>query len=205
MTDHRVQWARRLQSLAQTGLHYTDNEYDAERYEQIRRIAAEMMASETDASAEELERIFTAEAGPSTPKLDVRGACLRDGRILLVREAIDGKWAIPGGWADVNLSPSQNACREVREEAGFEVRADRLVYLRDKGMLLRRPGPFHAYTVCFLCTILSGEPRPDFEITEVGFFARGEVPPLSPGRTTEEDIDRVFAARRDPHLPVPFD
>jgi ADP-ribose pyrophosphatase YjhB (NUDIX family) len=205
MTPQWLAWARKLQSIAQMGLHYAENPYDAERYEAVRRIAAEMMADHADVGADDMARILASEAGPGTPKVDVRGAVIRDDRILLVREAVDGRWAMPGGWADVNESPARNVAREVQEETGFAVRVDRLIQIRDKALGGTTHCPYHAYTLYFLCSVVSGQARGSLETTEVAFFAEGGLPPLSETRTTAGDVARAFAACRDPHLPVYFD
>ena len=116
-------WAREIQAVAQTGLAFTKDIYDQQRYEQLRRLASRMMAEISGAKVEFVDQIFAEQSGYATPKIDVRGAIFKDDRILLVQERADaGRWTLPGGWADVNSSPSECVVAEVREEAGLEVR-----------------------------------------------------------------------------------
>jgi len=200
-----VAWARELQSLVQTGLHYTENAYDRQRYERIRDIAAEMLAGPADADAEGMKRILARETGPGTPKLVVRAMAFRDERILLVRETTDGRWAPPGGWVDVNERPSDAVAREVREESGFEVGVRRLIYLHDHEVHGTVHLPFHVYTAFFLCDLLGGEPTTSLETSEIGFFAEDDLPTLSRPRVTEAEIAAAFAALREPDRPARFD
>jgi len=118
-----LEWAREIQALSQTGYHYSENEYQRERYERLSAIAAEIIAEHTQLPQDELTTTFRAQTGYATPRVDVRGAVFRDGKLLLVRERMDGGWTMPGGWADVGDVPSEAAEREVREEAGFRVKA----------------------------------------------------------------------------------
>jgi hypothetical protein len=146
-------WAREMQALAQTGLAFTRDEYDRERYQRLRALAAEMMAEHAGATLPEIEILFSRQSGYATPKLGVRGAVFRDGRILLVRETADQhRWTLPGGWADVNESPAEAVAREVREEAGIEVHPYKLAAVWDRA---RHPhgvvGPIHVWRLFFLC------------------------------------------------------
>ena len=123
-------WARRLQAIAQSGLAYCKDQFDIERYHQIREIAAEMMETGTPLPGDTpIENLFAEQSGYATPKVDVRVAAFRDGKILLVRELSDNRWTLPGGWADVGESPSVAAAREVLEESGFEVRITKVAAL----------------------------------------------------------------------------
>jgi ADP-ribose pyrophosphatase YjhB (NUDIX family) len=201
-------WARQLQAIAQTGLAYVKDPFDRERYEQVRAVAARMMAAPSGLDAARLEVLFGNEEGYATPKLGVRAGVFRDdGAILLVREANDGLWSLPGGWADVNQSPEQCIAREIREESGFEVRVRKLAAVWDQE---RRPPaplrPFHIWRLFFVCDIAGGSPRTSIETTETGFFAEHQIPAdLSLRRTTPEHIARLFAHWRDPALPPEFD
>ncbi len=148
---------------------------------------------------------FRAETGYATPKVDVRAAAFDSGRILLVREVSDGAWTLPGGWADVNESPSRSAEREVLEESGFEARAVKLAAVYD---YRKRNRPQHLdsiYKLFFICELTGGSARPSIETSEVAFFARHELPPLSVGRTTAAQIERMFSHAEEPGLPTDFD
>lgn len=206
MEPNWLTWAKRLAALAQDGLTFSDNEYEIERYKQIRQIAAEMMAAGSQVDATTLLDLFTRENGYATPKVDVRGAAFRDNRILLVKEKIDGGWTLPGGWADPYQSPSEAAAREVVEESGFEVRVVKLAAVYDRSKHPHEPPmPFHLYKLFFLCEIIGGVATESYETTGVGFFAEDRIPPLSISRTLPFQIARMFAHHRDRALPTDFD
>ena len=202
-----LDWSRRLQALAQTGLTYTQSQYDRERYAEILRIAAEITAAHTNAEADQLLDFFSHDSGYATPKVDVRAVVFKDDQILMVKERIDSLWTLPGGWADVGDSPSSMAVREVREESGYEVCAVRLLalYDRDAPHHGHPPIPWHSYKVFFLCNLIGGEPSISNETEAVGFFPLDSLPPLSIDRVTESEIHRVYALHRDPTLPPDFD
>ena len=200
-------WVREMQALAQTGLAFTRDQYDRERYQQLQGLAARITAEHTGVAASEVEAVFNAQTGYATPKLGVRGAVFRDGRVLLVREiADDHRWTLPGGWADVNESPSQAVVREIREEAGVLVRPYKLAAVWDQA---RHPHnvirPFHVW-LFFLCEIIGGEPKCGPETSEVAFFSEAELPAeLSTRRVLLPHIKRMFEHRRRPELATEFD
>jgi ADP-ribose pyrophosphatase YjhB (NUDIX family) len=199
-------WARSIQALAQIGLTYSKNDFDTERYQRLLEIAAEMAASQTDLTKEQILVSFSMQPGYATPKVDVRGAVVREGKILLVQERSDGRWSMPGGWADVGDVPSKAVAREVREESGFKVRVDKVVGLLDANRFLFAPLEFyHAYKMIFLCSITGGEARPSNETLAVGFFDPSALPPLSSMRTDRQMLKEVFAHVADPTRPTAFD
>jgi ADP-ribose pyrophosphatase YjhB (NUDIX family) len=203
-----LDWARRLQALAQSGLAYDGvSAYDRGRYEEARRIAAEMLAEPDGFSAEELEGLFSEQVGHATPKLDIRGAVFRDDEILLVQERADGnRWTLPGGWVDVGESPSDAVVREVREESGYETRAVRLLALYDREKHAHPPHAWHTWKVFFLCELVSEEQGDtDHEVGEVGFFPLDSLPELSVSRVTGAQIERFFELRGSPERPTEFD
>jgi len=152
-----LRWAKGLQAIAQNGLTYATDVYDQERYQVVREVAAEMMAEGSESDTESVLQLFSEETGYATPKVDVRGAVFRDDTILLVREASDGKWSLPGGWADVNDSPSENIVREISEESGFETRVQKLAAVLDRGKHPHVPAtPHHVYKMFFICEITGG-------------------------------------------------
>ena len=203
MTD-QVQWATKIAALAKTGLHYSENHYDRDRYEQLLDIAAQMLAEVTDTDTERVMRVLQLDEGYVTPKVDVRGAVFRDDKVLLVREAIDGLWTLPGGWADVGDAPSEAVEREIREESGYEAKAVKLLAVEDRKR--RHPPSVHAvYKMAFLCELVGGEAQTSAETTAVGWFSEGDLPPLSLGRVTAEQIRRWFQHWRAPALPTDFD
>ena len=199
-------WARTIQSLAQIGLTYSRNEFDSERYQHLLEIAAEMVESQTDLSKDQIMVSFSMQPGYATPKVDVRAAVVQEGRILLVQERSDGRWSMPGGWADVGDVPSKAVAREVREESGFQVRVDKVVGLLDANRFLFAPLEFyHAYKMIFLCSITGGKARPSNETLAVDFFDPASLPPLSSMRTDRRMLKQVFAHVADPARPTAFD
>lgn len=206
-------WARRIQALAQSGLAFTRDIYDRERYEDLRLLAAEMMAARSGGDPARIEALFAEQSGYATPKVDVRGAVFdQAGRILLVRELADGgRWTLPGGWADVNQTPGECVAREVLEEAGIKVRARKLACVYDRARHAHQPPyPFHIYKMFFICVPASPVERARGDGHETGaaaFFAQEEVPEaeLSVGRVLPFQITRLFQHWRDPGLPTDFD
>jgi ADP-ribose pyrophosphatase YjhB (NUDIX family) len=180
---------RELQGLCQTGLHYTRDPFDKERYVRLREIAFELLATTGGVTAERVSDFFVPEKGYATPKIDLRACVLHEGRVLLVRERSDGKWALPGGWADQNESPVIGTVREVKEESGYDVRLDGLYAIRDRDRHPYAPRyPVSVYKLLFTATLLGGEPQPNTEISEVDFFSPDALPELSPGRTIPRDV-----------------
>ena len=199
-------WARELQAIAQTGLTFAKDPYDQERYQRLRSLALQIMAAGAATPLEPLEALFAQDLGYPTPKVDVRGAVIRDGQILMVREASDGRWTLPGGWADVNQSAAQCVEREIREESGYEARARKLAAVWDS----HRQGhayahPYTIYKLFFVCELVGGSPRPSLETSEVGFFRPEALPELSLGRVNPAQIARMFRHQREPLLPADFD
>jgi ADP-ribose pyrophosphatase YjhB (NUDIX family) len=200
-----LQWAREIQSLAQIGLTFSDNEHQRENFRRLQEIAAEMVQDRTGRDKGELMEIFASQPGYATAKVDVRGACLRGDRILLVRERVDGRWCMPGGWADVGEYPSDMVAREVLEESGFRVRPRKVVGIYDANRGGRPLEFFHAYKLVFLCDILDGSPQTSLETVDVGFFRFDDLPELSTNRTDRRHLREVLAHARDPGRPAAFD
>ena len=200
-----IQWAQRLQALSQTGLTYAEDPYDRERYEEIRQIAAEIMALPLHAEPAELVGLFQAEDGYATPKIDVRGVVIQDEKVLLVRERSDGGWTLPGGWSDVGDSPSEAVEREIREESGYEAKAVKLLALYDRSKHGHPPIPYHAYRAFFRCEIVGGSPAVSDETDGVNFFALEALPPLSVARITAAQIAHFFDHARNPDWPTDYD
>ena len=203
-----LDWAVELQSLAQAGLAYGRDVYDIERFQRIREISAEMMAHLSDLPVEKVRDLFCNESGYQTPKLDTRAAIFEDDKILLVREN-DGSWSLPGGWVDVQVSVKENTVKEVREEAGLEVRAERIIAVQDWAKRNPQASPYASpYGVCkifVLCTALGGQFRPNIETTQSGYFPLDGLPPLAVGKNTAEQIAMCFEARSASHWETVFD
>lgn len=207
MDSRWLQWAKRLQAIAQSGLTYARDPYDVERYELVRRVAAEIVAAGSDVATDYVEALFAGEVGYATPKIDIRGVVLRGDSLLLVKEKEDGFWSLPGGWVDVGESPSEAVVREIYEESGYYTRALRLLALWDRNKHEHPPLPYHVYKVYFQCELLRGDPDPlkSRETDEVGFFEEDAIPELSRTRVTPEQIARLFVYARDPNRPTDFD
>jgi ADP-ribose pyrophosphatase YjhB (NUDIX family) len=201
-----VAWARRLQAIAQGGLTYSENPFDRDRYQQVRAVAVEMAAVRTGADRERLVELFAGEAGYMTPKVDVRGVVFREGCVLLVRGRDDGRWTVPGGWADVGERPSEAVEKEVREESGYFARATKLIGVRNVDVRDRTPWPFHGYKLFFRCKLVEEKPEEPspLETDGVGFFAPEDLPQLS-RRVGPAGLDWVFEHLRDPDRPADFD
>jgi ADP-ribose pyrophosphatase YjhB (NUDIX family) len=201
-------WAQRLHAIAQNGLHFEETPvHDRARYEQVRSIAAEMLAADGVAELDEIRTLLAAESGYATPKLDVRGVVFRDDKILLVQERADGnRWTLPGGWADIGESPSEAVVREVREESGYSTRAMKLLGLLDRLRHEHPPHMWHIWKVFILCELESEtQGGLDHESGGAGFFARDELPELSTARVTASQIARLFDHRANPEWPADFD
>jgi len=203
------QWlriARELRAIAQTGLAFSADRFDRRRYERLRELAASMVARGSGENCEVILEIFRQGFGYATPKVDVRGAAFVDGQVLLVREISDGKWTLPGGWADVNQSAAESVVREIAEESGFEAKALKLAAVRDYQKSGHPPRNIDSiYKMFFICEITGGCARPSDETSEAAFFPRDALPPLSLGRTTPRQIDRMFHHAAHPDLATDFD
>ena len=197
--------SRRLLALSQTGLHFTAEEYDRERYREIGDIATRLLELQSNVAAQAVRQAWFVEDGYATPKVDVRGAIFRDNRVLLVRERGDGKWTVPGGWADVNDAPSSAILKEIEQESGFTARVLKLAAIYDRNKRNHPAYLFHSWKLFFVCEITGGEARTSYETTGVEFFPLDALPELSTGRSNAEQIRRMHQHHLDPHLPTEFD
>jgi ADP-ribose pyrophosphatase YjhB (NUDIX family) len=201
-------WAREIQAISQTGLAFSKDPYDRDRFVTLRNLAARIMAEHTAADHQHIAALFEAETGYATPKVGVRGAVFdSDGRILMVREVVDdNRWTLPGGWADVNQTPAQSVIREVREESGYHVRPLKLAAVWDRARQAQPAMAFSVVRMFFICALEGGAPATSLETSEVGWFAEAEIPAdLSVRRTSPHHISRMFAHWREPALPTEFD
>lgn len=199
-----LQWAVELQSIAQAGLYYCKDQYDIERFQRVREIAAEMIGSKTNISVDKVTELFCNEIGYQTPKLDSRAAIFQDGKILLVKEN-NGTWSLPGGWVDVGLSVKENTIKEVKEEAGLDVNADRVIAVQDRE---KHNLPIYAYKICkifVLCTVIGGEFCRNSETVESRYFGIDELPLLAEEKNNQEQIRMCFEAYQSEHWETVFD
>ena len=202
------QWlsiASELRAIAQTGLTFTADRFDRRRYERVRELAAAMLAQGSGGDQDVILGILLEDKGYATPKVDVRGAAFVDGRVLLVREISDGKWTLPGGWADINQSAAECVVREIAEESGFEARTLKLAAVRDYQKSGHPRNVDSIYKMFFICEITGGAARASDETSEVAFFPRDALPPLSLGRTTAAQIESMFHHAEQPELATEFD
>ncbi len=199
-----LDWAKELQFIAQSALAYTENEFDRERFMRVREIAAEIVSHQTGLQPARVRDLFCNETGYQTPKLDTRAAIFDDGKILLVREKT-GLWAMPGGWVDVMQTVRSNTVKEVREEAGLDVEALRVIALHDRNTHNRPPYAYNVCKVFVLCRVLGGTFTPNAETVDSRYFGLDELPELAEGKTTREQVEMCFAASRDEHWVVQFD
>lgn len=205
MNDQWIEFAIRIQSIAQAGLQYGRDKYDRERYEELRKISAEMLSAKTDIPVNKIQDLFCGETGYQTPKVDTRAAVFLDGKILLVHEN-NGTWALPGGWCDVDQSVASNCVKEVREETGFKVTAERLIAVQD---WRRHNVTNYAYGVVkffVLCRYEGGEFENNIETTGIGLFEKDAIPEnLAVEKCTREQILMCFEALENPGMPTIFD
>ncbi|HTV94808.1 MAG TPA: NUDIX hydrolase [Steroidobacteraceae bacterium] len=196
---------RELRAIAQIGLTFTRDPYDRQRFERVRELSAALIAQGSGHAATALLEEFRRDCGYATPKVDVRAAAFRDEGVLLVREVSDGAWTLPGGWADVNETPAQSAVREVAEESGYQARVLKLAAVYDYRRRNRGHHLDSIYKLFFICELTGGAPRASIETSAAAFFPRHALPPLSLGRTTPAQIERMFEHALDPALSTDFD
>ena len=200
-----LEWARKVQAIAQNGLAFSRDPFDRERYSRLSELVATLLAAELNIPVGEARGFWEGERGYATPKVDVRGGIFDAERVLLVRERSDGRWTLPGGWVDVNDAPSDAVAREIREESGYQARAVKLAALVDKNRHPHPPGLHHIYKLFFLCELTGGSPAPGHETDAVDFFPVGRLPELSTGRVLSSQIERLYEHQLNPQLPTDFD
>jgi ADP-ribose pyrophosphatase YjhB (NUDIX family) len=199
-------WAKQLQSLAQAGIEYTHSPYDRERYERIRALSIEILNEYTGIDNVRLVSLFANESGYQTPKIDVRAAIFNDeNEILMVREKHDNKWSLPGGWADTELSLSENIIKESFEEAGAEIKLKRIIAIYDRNKHVDDDFPYSAYKIFVECDFVRGEFTENIETLEHRFFTLKTLPELSEGRNTGKQIEICFKARGKKTFEAIFD
>jgi len=192
--------AKKLQSIAQAGLTYSENPFDINRYEQLQQITAEILQYYTGQEMDKITDLIRSEKGYLTPKVDIRGVVFKGNGILMVRERIDDLWSVPGGWADVGLTPFEVAEKEVHEEAGLKVKAIRLLAVLDKKCHDHPPDLYHIYKLFILCNETGGNLKGGLETSDAGYFQKDHLPPLSKNRITKEQIDMLFNFRKNPSM-----
>lgn len=205
MNQKWLEWAARLQSIAQAGITFGENLYDIDRYQQIRNLSVEIMHEYTEVSHEKIRDLFASETGYQTPKVDIRASVFTDDKILLVREKIDGAWSLPGGWADVNSSVGESAVRECSEEAGAIVTPKRIIAIQLANRHCKALYPYSIYKVFVECNLLSCSFSENTETLEAGFFPLDSLPPLSTERNTRSQVEMCFEAKKHKVFETLFD
>ena len=202
-----LQWARKVQAIAQNGLTYTQDPFDRERFEQLQQLVTAILTTELQITPGQVQGLWLGDEGYATPKVDVRGAVFDQDKVLLVRERSDGKWTLPGGWVDIGDAPSFAVEREIREESGYLAKAVKLAALFDKNNPAHGhpPGILHIYKLFFLCELTGGTPTLSNETDGVDFFPVSSLPPLSTGRATQSQIERMYQHYLNRGLPTDFD
>ena len=197
---------KRIKAISETGLVYAQDPYDRERYEELQQISLELMSNIGNTSVEVLQEFFMPQDDYPTPKVDVRGFVLNEkDEILMARESIDGKWTIPGGWADIGSTPSEIAIKEIEEETGLKVEVVKLLAVYDKQVHPHPPEPYYIYKLNFLCRVVGGELCAGFDMLDTGFFPLENLPELSQERILESQLKHLFELAKSSTTEVYFD
>lgn len=202
--DKLVQYIIELQSIAQAGLYYTKDKFDSKRYQRVREIVAEMMATKTELPLETVTNLFCSDIGYQTPKIDTRAAVFQDNKILLVQES-NGYWSLPGGWCEFTLSPVDNIIKEVKEEAGIDISVDSLIAVQDRA---KHNLPLYTYGVVklfYLCRPIGGEFRKNLETVASSYFDQDDLPQLDLARLNQNQVSMCFDAYHSENWIVQFD
>ncbi|MFZ1518229.1 MAG: NUDIX hydrolase [Ignavibacteriaceae bacterium] len=197
--------AREIQQLSQTGAAFSVTDYEKNRYKRLTEITAEIIEHHTTLEKESVTKVLMEHPGYATPKIDVRAAVIKDGKILLVQESTDNCWAMPGGWADVGDVPSEVASRECKEESGFDVKPVKVIGVFDANRIGGRLEFFHAFKIIFLCELIGGQATPSDETLDVQFFDFNKLPSLSLNRTNENHLNEIKLHLINPDRKTYFD
>ena len=203
--DQFTKWATNLQSIAQAGLHYGKDVFDRERYEQVRKIAGEMMQAKTGLSKEQIKTLFLGDEGYQTPKIETRAAIFKDAKILLVRERMAQEWSLPGGWNDYDQTTAQNCVKEAKEESGRIVKPVKLIAVQDRNHHNKPILATNVTKIFYLCKEISGEFVSNDETDACDYFALDNLPKLSLDRNTKEQIEMCFKASKNPNWQTLFE
>ena len=203
--DQFTKWATNLQSIAQAGLHYGKDVFDRERYEQVRKIAGEMMQAKTGLSKEQIKTLFLGDEGYQTPKIETRAAIFKDAKILLVRERMAQEWSLPGGWNDYDQTTAQNCVKEAKEESGRIVKPVKLIAVQDRNHHNKPILATNVTKIFYLCKENSGEFVSNDETDACDYFALDNLPKLSLDRNTKEQIEMCFKASKNPNWQTLFE
>ena len=205
MKEKWLYWASELQSIAQAGLTFAENQYDIDRYNSIRNLTVEILHEYTEISHEKILDLFASESGYQTPKVDIRAAIFENEKILMIKEKVDGAWSLPGGWADVNTSVSESAVRECLEEAGAIVIPKRIIAIHHANKHNNPLFPHTIYKIFVECELVKNSFKENTETLEAGFFYIDNLPILSFDRNTPDQIAMCFEAKNHEVFETIFD
>src|SRR6187549_1562349 len=183
----------RLKAIADTGLLYATNEYDKERYLELKELSIQLLSDVSGHTEADLKVYFPLVSDYPTAKVDIRGLLLSaDKKILLVKESADNKWSLPGGWADVGHSPKEVIVKEFKEETGLDVIPQRLLAVFDKKMHAHPPQVFYVYKMVFYCEAISSQIEKGFDVLDVQYFGIDDLPELSEDRILKTQLELLY-------------
>ncbi len=202
-----LEWARKVQAIAQNGLAFTHDPFDKERFEQLQQLVTQILTAQLPINPGQIAALWKGDEGYATPKVDVRGGVFKQDTVLMVRERSDGKWTLPGGWVDVGDGPSFAVEREIREESGYLAKAVKLAGVLDRSNPKHGhpPSILHIYKLMFVCELTGGTATLSNETDGVDFFPVNDLPPLSSGRASKSQIERLYEHQLNRGLPTDFD
>ena len=204
--SQNLEFIKRIKALADTGLVYSEDEYNRERYVELREISLQLLANISKQPLTILNDFFMPERDYPTVKVDVRGFVLsEDNEILMAKEQVDGKWTIPGGWADIGYTPSEVVVKEIEEETGLTCSVDRLLAVYDKRMHPHPPQPFYIYKLVFLCKMEKGKLKHGFDMDGAAFFKLDNLPEISKDRILKSQLHQLYRMVIDANNKVYFD
>lgn len=191
--NQQLDLVKRIKAIAETGLIYTEGAYDKERYEELRGISLQLLSHLSEVPFTQLSNFYLPQLDYPTPKVDVRGFVLNESdKILMAQEGVDGKWTIPGGWADVGSSPKEVVIKEIKEETGIDAEVIRLLAIYDKHRHQHPPEPHYVYKLAFFCKITGGTLKPGFDMQGADWFSLQDLPPLSEDRILRSQLEHLF-------------
>jgi ADP-ribose pyrophosphatase YjhB (NUDIX family) len=193
MNNELMRDIARLKSIADLGLLYHNNEFDKERYEELREISLRLLSTFSSNSVEELNELLPIASEYPTAKVDIRGLVLdADNKILLVKESTDSRWSLPGGWADVGYSPKETIIKEIKEETGLDAEVTQLLAVFDKNKHDHPPEPHYVFKMVFYCKALSTNLQKGFDVLDIGYFDIDDLPELSTNRILKTQLELVY-------------
>ena len=192
---------QRMLAITDTGLTYTKDPFDRERYEDLRQILWSVLQDQTELNQEELTAILKPTGSYATPLMDVRAWIVQDQKICLVRGQGEDTWALPGGFGEVGYSPKENIRKEVQEETGFSAEVGSLLAVFDTNRFQLQNKQYSKFV--FACQLLDGHFQENQEVAELGFFDVENLPPLSEKRITKKQMEilwQVYKGEREQYI-----